>query len=412
MQSNAGGKLLDMVLGRPLIFLVALYGRLRRLLNSRYRADISELDIQSILVLKMCCLGDGILALPAIRALKHKYPDAALTVVCTPRNEDVFIGQPFIDRVEVLELTGFGGLKEVLLTGPVQFVRAAVVMRQIRPQIAVDLDLYFNITSLLAFVSGAVIRAGFDMPHGNRGRLYTHSARRDPDRHEALCFSDIVASFGVQAQDMHISLWKDPEAAESAAGLLADNQVAKTDSYAVLAPGSSRNWPVKRWPVARFAEIGRYLCDELGMRVVIIGAAFEQDIGEQLADMLGETAIDLTGRTSIRQSIELLRDASIVVSNDSGPMHMAAAVGIPVIGLFGPTNPKKWRPWTDRGIAVIADSLCPKAPCYYLSRMPACDARECMGELKVQQVKDAISLLVDETGSGQREIAPRELCDT
>lgn len=394
MQSNVFGKIVDAVCGRLLMFVLDAYGRLRRRLSRRYRADIGDLSIESILVIKLCCLGDGVLSLPSIRALKRRYPEAKLTMICTPRNADAFIGQDFIDEVRTLHLTGLGGMKEVAISAPAQLLRAIRTLRQLQPDIAVDLDLYFKVTPVLAFLSGAPIRAGFDTEGKNRGRLYTHSMPRDPDRHEVLCFGQIVESLGVPVTDMTLTLYEDPDAARSVEKHMQAAKIPQDMPYAVLAPGSSKNWPVKRWAVERFARLGQYLIDEYGMAVIAVGAEFEAELGRQAIDPISGPAANLAGITSIRETIELLRHAAIVISNDSGPMHLAAAVDVPVIGIFGPTNPRKWRPWSDSGIAVTAQNCCERAPCYYLSRMPACEAEDCLGRIKVDDLKAAVDRLI------------------
>ncbi len=393
MQSNPARKFLDAFFGLLVMSALALYGGLRRIFSRRHRLPLAELAVRNVLVIKLCCLGDGVLAGPAVRALKQAYPDARLTLICTPRNVDAFLGQEAIDELVTLQLTGLGGMREMLRAGPRALRQALAAMRRCRPDIAVDLDLYYKITPVLAFLSGAPIRAGFDTAGKHRGYLYTHKAPRDPDKHELLCFLDILKSLGIETDDMSLSLWHDLEAADRVAELLAEGGLQPGDSYAVLAPGSSKNWPVKRWAADNFAALGKYLFERLDLPVVITGAPFEARLGRQVVDSAGPRAMNLAGKTSIRETIELLRGAVVVISNDSGPMHLAAAVDTPVVALFGPTNPNKWRPWSEQAQVVTSDD-CSKAPCYYLSAMPRCDAADCLGRISVSQVTAAVDELL------------------
>jgi len=394
MQTNVVRKSLDAFFGHLIMGCLALYAPLRRLFCRRCRLPLSELKVQNVLVIKLCCLGDGILATPAVRALKSAYPQACLTVICTPRNVDAFLGQDFIDEIVTLQLTGLGGMKEMILAAPRAFCQALTAVRRCRPDIAVDLDLYFKVTPILAFLSGAPIRAGFDTAGKSRAYLYTHKAPRDPDKHELLCFLDILEALDIQTDDHSLMLWRDPDAASTVTQLLADNGIQPGGGYAVLVPGSSKNWPVKRWAADRFAAVARYLSEQFGLPAVIVGAGFEADLGRQVADAAGSAAINLAGKTTIRETIELLRGAAVVVSNDSGPMHMAAAMGTAVVAIFGPTNPDKWRPFSENS-RIVFSSDCPRAPCYYLSAMPRCDAADCLGRISVSQVTAAIDELLE-----------------
>ncbi len=393
MQRNPARKFLDAFFGLLVMGALAVYGGVRRLSSHRHRRPLAELKVENLLVIKLCCLGDGVLAGPAVRALKQAYPQARVTLICTPRNVDAFLGQDFVDELVTLQLTGLGGLRELLRAGPRALRQALTAMRRCRPDLAVDLDLYYKITPILAFLSGAPVRAGFDTAGKHRGYLYTHRAPRDPDKHELLCFLDIVKALGIESNDLSLSLWRDAEAADRVAGLLAEAGLEPTARYAVLAPGSSKNWPVKRWAADNFAAVGKYLAERHDLPVMITGAAFEAQLGQQVAEAAGPRAVNLAGKTSIRETIELLREAAVVISNDSGPMHLAAAVATPVVGIFGPTNPNKWRPWSEQGRAVTSDG-CPKAPCYYLSAMPRCDAGDCLGRISVSQVTAAVDELL------------------
>ncbi len=394
MQTNIARKVIDAVVGFIIIGALSFYMHVRRAFSRRHRTALDELNVRSLLVIKLCCLGDGVLAVPAIRALKNAYPQAKLTLICTPRSKDAFVGQPFVDELVVLNLTGLAGMGEMLRSAFKAFGQAIRAMRKARPDIAVDLDLYYKVTPILAFLSGAPIRAGFDTAGKNRGGLFTHKAARDPDKHELHCFLDILGTLGVYTDDESLELWSDPAAALSivtkleAYGILADTR------YAVLAPGSSRNWPVKRWEPERFAAVGQHMINCYDMPVLLVGAGFEHELAEAITERIGEGAVNIAGSTSIRETIEALRNAAIVISNDSGPMHLAAAVDTPVVGIFGPTNVAKWRPFSTLGRVVVAEECCDRAPCYYLSAMPCCDASDCLGKIPVEQVIQTVDELL------------------
>lgn len=394
MRKNLARKLLDACIGHVLIGCLLVYDLLRRIVVRVHRTPLERLEVQSILVIKLCCLGDGVLALPAIRALKQRYPAARLTMICTPRNTEAFRGQEFIDECVELPLTGLEGLGELFRSSLGAFRKAVAAGRACRPQVAVDLDLYYKVTPILAFLSGAAVRVGFDTAGKNRAGLFTHRAPRAADKHELECFLDVLGALGITTDDRSTCLWQDPEAVGTVREKLLGAGIDPGTGYAVVAPGSSRNWPEKRWAPDRFAALGTWLAERHGLPVVLIGAGFEAELAEAIAADIQGRAVSFAGTSSIRETIEILRSAAIVVSNDSGPMHLAAAVGAPVVGIFGPTNPVKWRPWGERARVVTAVDACPKMPCYYLSSMPECDAADCIGRISVEQVSNAVDELL------------------
>ena len=410
-RSNPGIKALDNAAGRLAFGLCRAWGAVRRLWSARQRqSDVRAPEsVRSILVIKLCCLGDAILTIPAIRALKECFPNARISVLTTPRSCDAYVGLPFIDDVTVANLTGLGGLGELLRRGLADGVRSLRAVRRMRPDIAVDLDLYFKATPVLAFLSGAPIRVGFDTEGCQRAGLFTHSAPRQRTQHELLCFLDVVGAIGVQTDDRSLMF---PVSAEDVAGAsraLVAAGVPEDANLVALCPGSSKNWPEKQWPVAGFAKVGDWLAERLGARVVLIGAGSDRDVVAQTLSLMTHEGVSIAGITTVRETGAVLRRCELFVTNDTGPLHLAAALDVPTVAVFGPTDDRKWRPWHGRS-RVVRVEACDRAPCYWLSSMPDCPDVRCLAELAPEAVIAAAESLLEEISGkapNQGEGVPR-----
>ena len=384
MTSNRLLKALDLAAFWAVAHVLRVFSWLLWVLSPRWRrATVDPAPVRSVLVIKLCCLGDGLLAVPAIRALKAHFAQARLTVLCTRRNDAVFESLPYVDELVRLEVTGIGGLQELLWTGPRDLWRVIRRIRARHPDVAVDLDLYYRITPVLAFLAGAPVRAGFDTASQRRGTLLTHKVARERNRHELECFLHVVAAIGVQPVGTDLEFGIRPEHEERARRLLDE---VGLDGARILAlfPGSSRNWPVKQWPAERFAEVADRLARQHGLRPLILGAPYEKHIAEQVAAHMTTPAAVAAGRTDVKALAAVLKRCTLLVSNDTGPMHLAAAVGLPVVGIFGMTNERKWRPWGEQHEVVVG--RCERRPCYYLSNMPRCEHLQCIREIAVDDV--------------------------
>jgi lipopolysaccharide heptosyltransferase II len=144
------------------------------------------------------------------------------------------------------------------------------------------------------------------------------------------------------------------------------------DNFAVLLPGT--NWPTKRWPVENFAALVEPLRERFGLKTVVAGSAADGELAQRIG------GIDVTGKTTLRQLVALLERAQIVIANDSGPMHIAAALGKPLVTMFGPTNPVRTGPYKREESVVRIDIPC--SPCY--SR--TCSHQSCLRWLSVDAV--------------------------
>jgi heptosyltransferase II len=399
-RSNPGIKALDSAAGSAAFGLCRVWGALRRLSSSRYRRPAlpEPEQVRAVLVIKLCCLGDAILTIPAIRALKMHFPNARVSVLTTPRSCDAYVGQPCIDEVNVARLTGLGGLGELLRRGLTDALRSVRAARRARPDIAIDLDLYFKATPLLAFLSGAPIRVGFDTEGCHRAGLYTHSAPRQRTQHELLCFLDVVGAIGVKTDDTTLMFpLSDADRADGQSAL-AQCGVPTEARLVALCPGSSKNWPQKQWPAESFARVGDYLAERLGAQVVLIGTSHELAVHEQVRGAMSHPAVSLAGTTTVGATGAVLSRCELLVTNDTGPLHLAAALDVPTVAIFGPTDDRKWRPWHARS-RVVRSAACDRAPCYWLSSMPDCPDVRCLSDLPPETVIAAAKSLLAEIGA-------------
>ena len=306
--------------------------------------NLAGRDVRSIIVFKQRNIGDVLLATPAIYALRCAWPSARIAVAVNSGTEAMVEGNPHIDRVIVFdrsarEAGGARRLKEEL-----RFLRE---IRGIRADLAVQLT-EGDRGAILAFLSGARFRVG--VAPGRRGlwgkeKLFTHlSGRPSLYRHAVLRDLDVVSAAGIPPADPRLRFFFTEKDRARAAALLSEAGVPSGTPYAVLQPGS--RWKFKCWTDAGYAALIAHLFRRGVFPVVTAGPDPEE--GAQ-ADRIGGLCMvphaSLAGRLTFKELGALIAAARIYVGVDSAPMHLAAAVGTPVLALFGPTGAFNWAPW-------------------------------------------------------------------
>lgn len=395
MRSNPALKAADHAAGRAAFALLRGLDSLRRRPAwARGVSPIAPEHVGAVVAIKLCCLGDGILAAPALRALKQQWPAARLVVVCTPRSADAFSTLPFVDQLEVLPVTGLSGLGEAVRNGW-QVLPALRRLRKLRPSVAVDLDLYYRATPVLAYLTGAPVRVGFDTEGTERAGLFTRSVGRHPWQWELECFLDVVRLLGIEPTDRSLEYHVTVEAVAEATDLLQQGGILPGQPYLALCPGSSKNWPTKQWPAERFARVADWAWEQHGLRSVLVGAGFERELCQSVVRASQAAPVNTAGQTSVAQTAAVLQGARAMASNDTGPMHLACAVGTPVVAIFGPTRESKWAPRGARDVTLV-EAGCECRPCYHLSYMPDCEHRKCLMQLPVERVTEALEGLLRE----------------
>jgi predicted lipopolysaccharide heptosyltransferase III len=289
-----------------------------------------------ILIIKLRYIGDVLLATPVFAALRAQFPDSHLTALVNPGTEGVLQHNPHLDETWVLER---GDWREQL-----RFLRR---LRARRFDCVIDLT-DGDRSAVLAWASGASCRIGFNDEQRWRGRCYTQVAvGRDPTRHRIQRDLSTLEPLGIVAPPAAPMLLTSADDDQRAVELLRNCGVTVTasgipGSLVLLQPGA-RYW-FKAWPAERFAALADLLAARLGCHVVIGGSAQERALGERIAQLSQCAPLVLSGKTSVPIYAALLKRAALAVTNDNGLMHMAAAVGTPVVALFGPSHPAEWGP--------------------------------------------------------------------
>jgi heptosyltransferase-2 len=331
------------------------------------------------------------MCLPALEALKTLHPEAQITVLAKPVALPVFENNPSL--AELLEYDSGGRHKGVLGK-----LRLAGEIKEKRFDMAVLFQNAFE-AALLTFLARIPVRAGyardFRRPLLTKAVPYTVSIR---NFHHVVYYLNLVRELGGKVPENPApSIPLKPEEIERARVYLAEKGFSDTDTLIGCAPGASYG-PAKRWPPERFIEALERLAEELAAVPVIFGGSGDMEASSKVSGGLttrGVKHLDLTARTGLREFMALLALLKLFISNDSGAMHVAAALAIPTVAVFGSTDPSLTGPFGS-SVAVLTENLeC--SPCFKRE----CDNTgaslyECLTSVKTGDVVRAARALVAE----------------
>jgi len=328
-----------------------------------------------IVVAQTSFLGDVILSTPVFAAVKRHQPGCHLTAWVRPEAAAALHGHPHVDAVLVDDKRGADA-------GVPGMWRLRRRLREGRFDVALALHKSLR-TALLLVLARVPRRIGFRPSAG--WFLYHELVRRDRTLHDVERNLAIVAALGIDPGAEPARLLMVPEA--GAVGrfdaLLRELHAVADRRFVGLAPGSV--WATKRWTVEGFAEVARALHRD-GHRVVLLGAPGERAIAAEVEQRCGGVAINLCGRTDVGMLVAAIDRCSLLVCNDSAPMHIAVARRVPVVALFGPTHPRQgYGPYSDQATVVQRDLECRPCGRHGAQRCPI-GTHECMRAIAASEV--------------------------
>ena len=314
---------------------------------------MDKTKIKRIVILRTDRIGDVVLSTPTIRAARKAFPEAYIAIIVSPETRELVAGNPDLNEIITFD-------KRSKHRGVFQALRFAMWLRKKRFDIALILHSTARV-NLLCFLAGIPKRVGY--ARGKLDFLLTDRleyVKRLGEKHESEYSLDVLRSIGIDAEMSRLSVSISRENENILRDLFLEHDIREGDRIVVLHPGASH--PSKMWPEENFARLGDALIEGLKVKIILVSGSSQSAIGEKVKDLMKNDAISLCGRTSLGVLAALFKKTDLFISNDSGPVHIACAVGTPVISIFSRNekglSPARWRPLGDKSMFLHKDVGC------------------------------------------------------
>ena len=364
-------------------------------------ADLRTRDFRKILLIKLSAVGDVVHTIPVLNKLRQRYPDAQIDWLVSSTIAEFLGPHPAITNV--IEFIREDWAKPWRPASLANSARLAGRLRAAKYDLVIDLQGQLR-SGLLALATGAPVRIGFGKPIARRWEELSRKLPDEARKHawqgaregSWLAYSHVIPlpSLEVHAVDRYLAVgpmlglddgaadfsFPIPHEATDRIGALLHYYDIANAKLVALAPGTI--WETKQWQSEGFAEVARHFLQK-GFAVTLIGAPREHALCDAVA-ALAPGAINLAGETTLPELAALIQRSAICVTNDSGPMHLAVALGRPVVSIFGPTNPM-WAGPYHRADAILQASV-PCAPCYLRQLSRCMYGQDCMHKITAHAV--------------------------
>jgi len=379
--------------------------------REEYRGDtnVDLSQIKKVLVIRLDQIGDVVMTAPSLRELRRNLPNAWITLVVNPSILNLVENCPYVDEVLASDWEGDRdahrfrrhwrawkmGLKQLWHR---KFDLAIVPRR--------DADQSHG--AFLSYFSGARYRVGYSdiyfetkLPYyRNNNCLLTHVVDANNIKHEVESSLDLIRYMGGVVKSDKLEIWLSPHDEQFAEQVLSSHEIQPQDLLVGIAPGAAH--PKRMWPLERFVALGNWLHNKYNAAIVLVGGPGEELLGQQIAQNINERIVNIIGKATLRQTAAVLKSCNIFIGNDSGPMHLAAAAGGPVVEIsahplngspYDASSPVRFGPWGVPHIILQPEKATP--PC-----TNACTAERphCILNVTVNQVKEAVTELLSNQG--------------
>jgi len=310
-------------------------------------------SLKNILIMKPSALGDIVLALPALTALRKSFPDAKISWLVRPEFAPLLENHPHINEIitfdrKLLGKAWYHPKAFRALISLISQLRGRHIGGLIQPADAGKFDAVFDFqglfrTAILAWLSGCKKRFGKANSRELAHLFYTHQIRQDSESiHLVDFYLKMVKAAGAGKLEVRFELPSNPADVDSVNKLLKSSGI-ESGEYVVFVPGSAHI--DKCWPVERFAALVDKISSQFNLPIIAIGTDSQKSLIEKINNIAKAPVMNFAGRTSLKELVELLRAARLVVSNDTGPGHIAAALGTPLVIMYSWSNPARIAPY-------------------------------------------------------------------
>lgn len=385
MNNRVIWRVLDKYFCLPILVILSLPNKVISLL--KFSKTLEKKYVKKILIIKLAALGDTILLIPILRVIRAKFPGSKIEMLVTGINSGAVENCPYIDELRFFDINS-------QIKSPFLFLRLIRILRKEKFDIIFDFEQRIRISALITHFIKAKRSFGFNTKGYFRHYLYTNVVAHRKDQHELECYCDLVREITGEIIDKKLGFWI-PEndrfwAKEFLKGILGNKKII------VLHPGCggnlNRGGRAREWPRENFIELINRLCWD-NIQFIISGGENEVNLAEYIASKVKIKPIVITGKLSISQLAAILELSNLLISSDTGIMHLAAAIGVNLIALFGPTDPKRCKPLTTNINIVRSNLNC--SPCQYFGiDNPKCNDFKCMLSITPDDVLKTIKAII------------------
>jgi ADP-heptose:LPS heptosyltransferase len=390
---------IDRWVGIPACFLLTIWSRLAAALSPR-RAPATE---ERVLFIELVEMGTTVIACPAVARLRAIRPNAQIFFLALTQIEASVKVLQIVPDAHVLTIDASSTW--TLVIGLVRFMREA---RRRGIDTVINLEAFTRFSTLLSYLSGAPTRVGFhrfEQEGLYTGDLVTHRVIYNPHLHTWQSLVTLVNALDAPADELPLGKMPAPEAGDFAIprisnpglrdrliGLLGPAGAPAPDRRLIVVnPNASKLIGIRKWPLDRYADLVRRLLDDPRHVCVLTGVASELDDARFIRERVPDARlIELTGKTSLPELIELYTMADVLVTNDSGPAHFAALTDIEVVVFFGPETPILYGPMTPRSTVLYANYACSPCVSAFNQRKSPCTNNRCLQEISVDRAYRAV----------------------
>lgn len=314
-------------------------------------------NVRKILFITLSNIGDAILTLPVLSALKDNFPQSSIDIVVGPRPQEVFKKDFKVKRVFIYD-------KHAALKDKISFIKK---LKAEKYDLAIDMK-----TSLLPLLIGARYRSAL-LPVARSGI-----------KHKRLIHLESLRPFGLIYKQQK-NIYIDDEARKKIGDILQTSGIKNTDIIIGMCPGSKSH--LKQWKKQGFIDVINSLLKNAQYKVILIGDTKEAELSKEIADKVKQPGLlDLTGKTSLNELFALVEKFNLLLTGDSAAMHVASDLGVKIVAIFGPTDPEEYGPRGEQDIVIRKSLLC--SPC----KKAQCKSgtHECMAAISAEEVLEAI----------------------
>ncbi|AHF05627.1 hypothetical protein MARPU_14430 [Marichromatium purpuratum 984] len=340
----------------------------------RQPRPIDPAEVREILLIRTLYLGDVIMTMPMLRPLRERFPDARITLLTAAGAAPLLEGNPDLDALITYDPFWFSDH-----SGPLDYLRWRWRMRHRRFDLVIEARADIREILMLVRPLQATHKVSYGV--GGGAWMLTRVVPYPGLKHKVEYHLDLCRALGCRVEGVHWGVHHSSAERAAARQLLAERGI--TRPFVAVHPGS--RLVLKCWPAARYGALVEQIGRRLGLAVVLFGGPDERALAAEVAGAGGPRVHDLSGQLGLRAMAALLREARVLVCNDSAPLHLAAALGTPALALFGPSSSRETRPYGNgHRVVEVADLWCRAGCDEHVCRHP--ERQWCMRQLGVDQV--------------------------